>query len=76
MNKGVTSFWLRGHKEKSLGEFGVSLILKRTIRKDLSFTGLWVLLDDNVILGAAAALLKHRGIILNTKARRLRMGRA
>lgn len=42
---------------KSLGEFGVSLILKRTIRKGLSFTGLWVLLDDNVILGAAATML-------------------
>lgn len=57
INKCVTSFWLRGHMGKSLGEFGVSLILKRTIRKGLSFTGLWVLLDDNVILGSAAAML-------------------
>lgn len=57
INKCVTSFWLREHKGKSLGELGASLTLIRTIKKGLSFTGLWGLLDDDVILGAAAALL-------------------
>lgn len=58
MNEHAVSFWLSGHDRKPLREFGESFLhLKKKHKEGIfSFSGLWALLGEDVILGAAAVI--------------------